>query len=115
MDIVFSPTPVSIAVLKYSDLDKSFTTNTFHRVLRRPAPQNERVCLDDLPLAFEGEVTLSCPTLGHLGNEEGVGGAHSGRKYGLDVLNQRALQNVIDILEISQNKLSAAIKKSVLF
>ena len=91
MNIVFSPTPVSMAVLKYSDLDKSFTTNTFHRVLSWPAPQNERVRLDDLPLAFEGKVTLSCPKLGHLSNEEWVGSAHSGLKYGLDALHKQAL------------------------
>ena len=42
-----------------------------------PHLKDEGVCLDHLPLTFEGEVALS-PALGHLGKEEGVGRAHLG-------------------------------------
>ena len=41
-----------------------------------PLPQDEGVSLDHLPLAFEGEVTLS-PALDHLGKEDGAGRTHT--------------------------------------
>ena len=43
-----------------------------------PLPQDEGVSLDHLPLAFEGEVTLS-PALGQVGNAEVAGRTHLGR------------------------------------
>ena len=43
-----------------------------------PPPKDEGVSLDQLPLTFEGKVTLGVPALGHLGEEKGVGRAHPG-------------------------------------